>query len=536
MIQVISPVAAIRFLECQNGSGEVIPAFAVMRVTGVTDNVLQVAKPNAASDTKAVVNGPTPIPIAGKGNATYDSPYFVLYETADGTPAFGESWGTENGSFKLRKGNDGFSGIGGATAGRALFASKGMMGGASASLTVRDVILGDFVLMVTTLEFADGLDVTSPVANTARVTPLLASLTQRGIISLSAQTLGDGDKTFPDNAYLNANASAFISWTDASVDYAQIIGTNFSTEQLRLNVRTIGSAVGSNPFSAIMARNIFRNSFVLSITGTSTSPVFGVSDDSGTSYGISGTGLVSIDARGGLVIAGSTLLTVPSGGTGATSFTTNGVLYGNGTSALQVTAVGVNRKFLAAHTGTAPTFEFLPEASFSSEGIITFNSPPDFTNGQVLGNGLKMADQFAVGTLTGPLTANNLFECNGESLFFDPLRIAADSAIPGIIEAYDAGNTGMKIEFVPRATTLDVFRTIIRSGSNTFKAQMNADGTDGNDTFDLVHSSTNTPRFAVGGTKGITQSDVAVATVKGGIITAAEATGSSFLSRNFLGI
>ena len=355
-------------------------------------------------------------------------------------------------------------------------------------------------------------------------------------MSLTDQRLGDGEKTFTRNAFFRTLFG--VKWFDndnvTEGAFAWLPQDGSSRNFWQLIVFVVGGqqAQATIELRATLTQVFFR---VVETSLANGDVFYSVQDISGIYNGATGT-FANSTVVGGIVTGSAGTLTVSQGGTGATSFTTNGVLYGNGTSALQVTAVGVNRKFLAAHTGTAPTFEFLPEASFSSEGIITFNSPPDFTNGQVLGNGLKMADQFAVGTLTGPLTANNLFECNGESLFFDPLRIAADSAIPGIIEAYDAGNTGMKIEFVPRATTLDVFRTIIRSGSNTFKAQMNADGTDGNDTFDLVHSSTNTPRFAVGGTKGNTQSDVAVATVKGGIITAAEATGSSFLSRNFLGI
>jgi hypothetical protein len=51
------------------------------------------------------------------------------------------------------------------------------------------------------------------------------------------------------------------------------------------------------------------------------------------------------------------LLSVARGGTGAGSFTANGVLLGNGTSAVAVTAVGTNGQVLMGNTSAAPTFQ-----------------------------------------------------------------------------------------------------------------------------------------------------------------------------------
>jgi hypothetical protein len=49
-------------------------------------------------------------------------------------------------------------------------------------------------------------------------------------------------------------------------------------------------------------------------------------------------------------------LPVGNGGTGAASFTSNGVLYGNSTSAIQVTAAGTTGQCLTGNTGSAPTW------------------------------------------------------------------------------------------------------------------------------------------------------------------------------------
>lgn len=59
-------------------------------------------------------------------------------------------------------------------------------------------------------------------------------------------------------------------------------------------------------------------------------------------------------------------LTVPNGGTGATSFTGNGIVYGNGTSALGVTAAGTDDQVLVGNTSSVPTW-----ADISSLGIVS---------------------------------------------------------------------------------------------------------------------------------------------------------------------
>ena len=48
----------------------------------------------------------------------------------------------------------------------------------------------------------------------------------------------------------------------------------------------------------------------------------------------------------------SATLAVSSGGTGVTSFTDNGILYGDGSNALDVTAAGTDGYFLYSNSGT----------------------------------------------------------------------------------------------------------------------------------------------------------------------------------------
>ena len=62
-------------------------------------------------------------------------------------------------------------------------------------------------------------------------------------------------------------------------------------------------------------------------------------------------------------------LLVSKGGTGATTFTTNGVLYGNGTGALRTSNVGTNNQALLSNNGV-PTFTTLIMAHISDSGDV----------------------------------------------------------------------------------------------------------------------------------------------------------------------
>jgi hypothetical protein len=93
----------------------------------------------------------------------------------------------------------------------------------------------------------------------------------------------------------------------------------------------------------------------------------------GTAYG--GTGLTSFSAANyalystssSALVAGT--LPVAAGGTNVTSFTANGIVYGNGTSALGVTAAGTTGQVLVGNTGSAPTW-----GSLSGSAVTTFQT------------------------------------------------------------------------------------------------------------------------------------------------------------------
>src|SRR5258708_6613752 len=138
--------------------------------------------------------------------------------------------------------------------------------------------------------------------------------------------------------------------------------------------------------------------------------------DSDGNFNLNGSGTIKGGLTlGSLTINGSTLfsgttsaLQVNNGGTGATSFTKYGVLYGNGTSALQALTPGTSGYVLQSNgTGTVPSWV---AQSGIIAGSVAFNNITSGTNTQaamVVGSGASFT--YSGGTATsGVINANQL--------------------------------------------------------------------------------------------------------------------------------
>lgn len=102
----------------RNDSGEAVPAYALMRVTGMATvegrRIHTISKPDATYRRRYLVNGPHEWGIGkpGWGYWLWHADY-VLYDTGN-TPAFGEEWGPEPSSWTIKKDAPGFQIQGGA--------------------------------------------------------------------------------------------------------------------------------------------------------------------------------------------------------------------------------------------------------------------------------------------------------------------------------------------------------------------------------------------------------------------------------------
>jgi hypothetical protein len=131
------------------------------------------------------------------------------------------------------------------------------------------------------------------------------------------------------------------------------------------------------------------------------------------------------------------VLGIVGGGTGAATFTTNGVIYGNGTSALQVTAAGTaNQVLRIPGAGGAPAF-----------GAIDLSQSAAVTNQLVVGNGGTGASTFtANGVLYGNTTsAVQVTAASGTN--YNVLRTVSAGGAPtwGNIDLSQAGSVGATV-------------------------------------------------------------------------------------------
>jgi hypothetical protein len=118
----------------------------------------------------------------------------------------------------------------------------------------------------------------------------------------------------------------------------------------------------------------------------------------GTGYG--GTGLTSFAAANNALYSTSSsalvagTLPIAAGGTAATTFTANGVLYGDGTNPLGVTAAGTTGQVLVGNTGGAPSWTTLSGATVSSfsAGTTGFTPNTATTGAVTLGGTLAVAN------------------------------------------------------------------------------------------------------------------------------------------------
>lgn len=116
-----------------------------------------------------------------------------------------------------------------------------------------------------------------------------------------------------------------------------------------------------------------------------------------------------VDASGNTTAASlilSSALGVAYGGTGATTLTSNGVLYGNGTGVVQDTDAGTSGQLLVANASGVPTFVSLgTDAALSATGALTIASNAVALATDTTGN--FVADITAGAGLTGTVATEN---------------------------------------------------------------------------------------------------------------------------------
>lgn len=106
-----TPVGKAKRLRFRNDSADTIPAYGVMRVTGLTNYagqaVITVDEPSTTFSNLYLLNGSMDVAADGDGYCQPMRQYFLAAYDA-GTPVFGEGWGPKPSQSTLSKGYPGF--------------------------------------------------------------------------------------------------------------------------------------------------------------------------------------------------------------------------------------------------------------------------------------------------------------------------------------------------------------------------------------------------------------------------------------------
>ena len=164
-----------------------------------------------------------------------------------------------------------------------------------------------------------------------------------------------------DNGFVMSQDTA-INFGTTAITFSQFSGAGQITAGVGLAKTGDTLAVTTGTGITITADNVvidtaWAGQAAITTVGTIATGTWNATAISATK---GGTGINTSSATGvGIVTSGTwttpAQLTVGYGGTGASTFTSNGILYGNGTGAISVTAAGTDGYFLKSNSGT-PTW------------------------------------------------------------------------------------------------------------------------------------------------------------------------------------
>ena len=190
-------------------------------------------------------------------------------------------------------------------------------------------------------------------------------------------------------------------------------------------------------------------------TSSSANLAAAVTDETGSGSLVFATSPVLVTPTLGAASATSLTLTndlaVADGGTGASTFTSNGVLLGNGASAVSATAAGTNGQILAGVTSAAPAFVTMSgDATISNTGALTISNNAvtnadlrDSAALSVIGNATNASGD------PGDIAAASdhmVLRRSGTTLGFGAVNLASSNAVTGTLPI---GNGGTGITTTP---------------------------------------------------------------------------------------
>ncbi|MBS0625202.1 MAG: hypothetical protein JSS32_04055, partial [Verrucomicrobia bacterium] len=188
--------------------------------------------------------------------------------------------------------------------------------------------------------------------------------------------------TITDNANTSVSSSSFFILGNTSAGFP--ISTQFSGTKLFINLSTVSPIFGGTGRSVLTSHGVVlgEGSNAVNVTAAGTNgqiligstnadPVFSLLTSSGGTLSfIGGAGTLNVEVVQGLPV----FTPVPSGGTARTVLTSHGVLLGEGSNPVNVTAAGTNGQLLIAATNADPAFATVTSVT----GTMTFTTGANY--------------------------------------------------------------------------------------------------------------------------------------------------------------
>ena len=163
----------------------------------------------------------------------------------------------------------------------------------------------------------------------------------------TALTLDGANVTVAGNLTINGSSTIVNSTTVTIDDVLLKLATDNSANSVDTGVYAEYVEASTTKYAGFF-RDASDSSIFKFFKGLETEPSTTV-NTAGTGYAV---GTISANFTGGTVSSLASAIGVVDGGTGAATFTSNGILYGNGTSAIQATAAGTDTYILKSNAGT----------------------------------------------------------------------------------------------------------------------------------------------------------------------------------------
>ena len=317
--------------------------------------------------------------------------------------------------------------------------------GVTSSSGANSVVLRDANSNITANNIFLGYTSTVTAAGTTTLTA--ASTQYQRFTGTTTQTVKMPDATTLSKGFIytidNDSTGSLTIIDNASTTLDTVVGGSIDYFTLLDNSTSAGTWIAYSllpstyDFGATTAS--FGNASITNAVWTGTTVASG--------YG--GTGLTTFSAANNAIYSTSAsalaagTLPVAADGTGLTTFTSNGVLYGNGTSALGVTAAGTTGQVLIATTSGAPSWGSVPTTaavtSFSA-GTTGFTPSSATTGAVTLAGTLNVANGgTGVATLTGLAYGNG----TGAFTAATAAQVVSTISTTAVTNATNATNTGI---------------------------------------------------------------------------------------------